>query len=214
MDSSNPRSLRAQRKKMQILQAAKLLFLENGFSATSMDQIRERAGVSKQTIYTYYSGKEELLFDVIAHQLFLLSDDAFSEVLNDLSFSTPEEAEKSMIVFSKKMLNHFMQADYLRMARMVVSEIVHYPELGKMFREAVPLRGLRNVEKLLEKANQASFITVTNTEIAARAYIGGLLTFIFIDGVLTADETIDFPTDDQIQSIVRFYMPSILTINQ
>lgn len=204
-------TLRAKKKKDQILRSAKKLFIMKGFEGTSIDEIRDLAGVSKQTIYSYYSGKEKLLFDVIEKQLFLLTDDAFSASLDELNFSTPQEVEKSLVRFSKELLDHFMQVDYLQLARVVVSEFVKYPELVKMFREAVPLRGLNNVEKMLRKADRSDCVSVDNPEIAARSFVGTILTYVFIDGVLSDQKQAAEPSDEQIREMVRFYLPSILT---
>lgn len=203
-------STRARQKKEQILQTARRLFLQKGFAATSMDEIREQAGVSKQTIYSYYEGKEDLLFDVIEHQLFLLSDNEFSAVLDQLDFSTPDDVERSLVLFSKKLLEHFMKADYLQLARMVVAEVVRFPKLAQLFRDAVPLRGLRNVEKLLQKANRSDCVSIDHIQIAARSLVGTMITYVFIDGVLSGQKQSALPTDEQIRDFVRFYLPSIL----
>ena len=55
----------SQAKREQILAAAQRLFLERGFERTSMEAIREHAGVSKPTLYNHYSSKEVLFADVI-----------------------------------------------------------------------------------------------------------------------------------------------------
>jgi AcrR family transcriptional regulator len=44
----------------QILQAAAALFLAQGFDATSMDQVRQRAGVSNGSLYHHYPSKNHL----------------------------------------------------------------------------------------------------------------------------------------------------------
>ncbi len=202
---------RAKKKKDQILHSAKELFIDRGFDGTSMDDICKHAGVSKQTIYSYYSGKDKLLFDVIRHQLFLLEDDEFAAVLDRLDFSTPDRIEASLVCFAGQLIDYFMQADYLQLARIVVSEAVRYPQLAHLFRQAVPLRGLRNVERLLEKAEQSDYVAINDIQIAARGFVGMLLTYVFIDGVLSGDTRAEKPTHEQIREIVRFYLPSILT---
>ena len=54
-------SPRAQAKRQQITDAARALFLAQGFARTSMDAITAEAGVSKQTLYSYFPSKNELL---------------------------------------------------------------------------------------------------------------------------------------------------------
>lgn len=53
----------------QILNAAKNLFTNYGFKKVSMDEIASEAGVSKKTVYTYFSSKEELLKYCIKEEL-------------------------------------------------------------------------------------------------------------------------------------------------
>ncbi|MCX7795222.1 MAG: TetR/AcrR family transcriptional regulator [bacterium] len=56
-------------KREDILNSALRLFLEKGFSATSIDEITRLAGISKGSFYTYFSSKESLLSEVV--RLFL-----------------------------------------------------------------------------------------------------------------------------------------------
>src|SRR5262245_32812284 len=45
-------------KRVAVLEAARELFLADGYAAVSMDRIAARAGVSKATVYAYFAGKE------------------------------------------------------------------------------------------------------------------------------------------------------------
>jgi AcrR family transcriptional regulator len=53
----------------QLLDAALELFAEKGFAATRAEEVAQRAGVSKGTLYLYYPSKEELLKAVIREHL-------------------------------------------------------------------------------------------------------------------------------------------------
>jgi AcrR family transcriptional regulator len=54
----------------ELLVAAMALFIEKGFAASRTDEIAERAGVSKGTLYLYYDTKEHLFTDLIAERFF------------------------------------------------------------------------------------------------------------------------------------------------
>ena len=56
-------------KEEQILNAAKKLFTNYGFKKVSIDEIASEAGVTKKTVYTYFSSKEELLKYCIKEEL-------------------------------------------------------------------------------------------------------------------------------------------------
>ena len=48
-------------KEKQIIEAARKLFHQFGFKKVSMDEIAQEAGVTKRTIYMYFTSKEDLL---------------------------------------------------------------------------------------------------------------------------------------------------------
>ena len=52
-------------KRAAILEAAKVLFLGNGFDGTSMDAIAAQAGVSKLTVYSHFTDKECLFIEAV-----------------------------------------------------------------------------------------------------------------------------------------------------
>jgi AcrR family transcriptional regulator len=48
-------------RRQSILQAARAVFFENGFHRATVDDVAERAEVSKGTVYLYYESKETIL---------------------------------------------------------------------------------------------------------------------------------------------------------
>lgn len=59
---ARPRGTRLPRmaRRRQLLSAAQEVFVENGYHAAAMDEIAERAGVSKPVLYQHFPGKLEL----------------------------------------------------------------------------------------------------------------------------------------------------------
>lgn len=60
-----------------ILKAAAQVFSENGYRASTMQMIAERAGLVPSGIYYYYSGKKELLEAVADYLISYLEDSVF-----------------------------------------------------------------------------------------------------------------------------------------
>src|SRR5690348_11406316 len=50
-----------QEREQEILQAARDVFAERGFEKASIDDIAERVGIGKGTVYLHFAGKEDLL---------------------------------------------------------------------------------------------------------------------------------------------------------
>ena len=57
-------------RRKAILEAAFQAFTAQGFTATRLDDVAERAGTGKGTIYLYFSSKEALFEEVVRENLF------------------------------------------------------------------------------------------------------------------------------------------------
>ena len=52
-------------KEDAIIEAATRLFLSKGFSGVSMEEIAKGSSVAKQTLYSYFKGKDDLFRAII-----------------------------------------------------------------------------------------------------------------------------------------------------
>ncbi|GGX95875.1 TetR/AcrR family transcriptional regulator [Streptomyces hiroshimensis] len=70
MDSSSTRRQNTRRK---LFDAAVTLIAEQGFSSTTVDEIAERAGVAKGTVYYNFASKTDLFEELLRHGMELLT---------------------------------------------------------------------------------------------------------------------------------------------
>ncbi|MEV8402170.1 TetR/AcrR family transcriptional regulator [Streptomyces niveus] len=66
-------STRRQATRQKLYEAAVTLIAEQGFSATTVDEIAERAGVAKGTVYYNFKSKTELFEELLRHGVGLLT---------------------------------------------------------------------------------------------------------------------------------------------
>ncbi|MBO0656610.1 MULTISPECIES: TetR/AcrR family transcriptional regulator [Streptomyces] len=71
MDSSSTRRRNTRRR---LFEAAVTLIAEQGFSSTTVDEIAERAGVAKGTVYYNFASKTVLFEELLRHGIELLTD--------------------------------------------------------------------------------------------------------------------------------------------
>ncbi len=69
-----------EKKKTAIIQAASLLFVKKGIKQTSLADIARGMGISKGTLYYYYSSKNDLIFDITAHHMNQITNDLFAMI--------------------------------------------------------------------------------------------------------------------------------------
>jgi AcrR family transcriptional regulator len=83
---AKPRGTRLPRmaRRRQLLSAAQEVFVENGYHAAAMDEIAERAGVSKPVLYQHFPGKLELYLALLD----LHVDDVVSRCRDALASTT------------------------------------------------------------------------------------------------------------------------------
>ena len=86
-----PRGVRLPRmaRRAQLLRAARNVFVANGYHAAAMDEIAERAGVSKPVLYQHFPGKLDLYLALL--------DDSSEELLrrlHDALRSTDDNKER------------------------------------------------------------------------------------------------------------------------
>jgi AcrR family transcriptional regulator len=65
--SETPRTANGRATRKRIVAAAAALIRERGVAETSLDDVIERAGVSKSQLYLYFEGRAALLREVVAH---------------------------------------------------------------------------------------------------------------------------------------------------
>ncbi|MCJ0868227.1 MULTISPECIES: TetR/AcrR family transcriptional regulator [unclassified Streptomyces] len=65
---------RRQATRQKLYEAAVTLIAEQGFSATTVDEIAERAGVAKGTVYYNFASKNDLFEELLRHGVGLLTE--------------------------------------------------------------------------------------------------------------------------------------------
>lgn len=115
-------SSRADITKQKLYDAAIAVLGDKGFAGASVDEIVERAGVAKGTVYYHFAGKAELVEALIADRMRPLAD-AFAKAAED-NAGDPAAALEAMIraelqffsdhaAFSKLLLTEMWREDRL-----------------------------------------------------------------------------------------------------
>jgi AcrR family transcriptional regulator len=85
----SPRPDVSEERKIQIINAAEDVFTKKGFDEARMDDIAEKTGLSKGTLYLYYKSKDELIIAIL-DRIFQREFKAFENI--DLSTMGATEA--------------------------------------------------------------------------------------------------------------------------
>src|SRR5690606_1530160 len=127
-DKSRLPSKRSAKKREAILEASTRVFLEKGYSATGMQQIASEADVSTATLYSHFSGKEEL-FDAVVAALWQRLRPIERE---EFWAMAPEQGLRA---FCLDVLEVLLSPTSIALFRVVLAEAPRFPELTQAFRE-------------------------------------------------------------------------------
>lgn len=197
-------TVRAQQKRTQILAAARQLFLQHGFAQTSTEAIRIEAGVSKETLYRYYSSKEDL-FAAVLRQLTLEQLPKLQVKSASAHFESRVEIRAALLQLTHELLAVMMQPEYLALLRIVLAETPRFPQLGELFRSTVPEQSLTSVAVLLHQMQDEGAEEPLDEEAAARMLLGALLTYVLLDGLLNTDGFPVKPGPDRLTALVDLF---------
>src|SRR5690625_2806850 len=155
------------KKADQVLDAARRLFLERGFDATSMDDVAEMAGVSKATVYAHYNCKTALFAEVIHHEC------QRSKVHRAIAgkIKGNYSLEVSLAKIGRAYLDTLMWPDLRALARMVIAESTRFPELGKIYYDSGPALTRASLVTYLEQAQQEGTLIDCDVQQAAIQFL-------------------------------------------
>lgn len=164
-DTVSARDLRRQGKVRQIVDAAREVFLEYGFSAASMDEIVRRAGVSKRTLYSYYAGKDEIFIDVMQQQLGLLYENF------ETGRKTSEVLADQLQRIGIEMLRIANSPETLSLFRITAAEAHRFPTLARQFFEQSFEKVIDGIAAILDREIQESGLRVADTKQAGELFL-------------------------------------------
>jgi AcrR family transcriptional regulator len=163
-------SPRATQRRQEILDAATTLFLEKGFSGYSIDDIIERTGGSKRTVYKLFPCKQDL-YGAIAKGV-------VQKVLEPIEIPAlgDRPIEDVLREFGENYLTVKTSPDFSKLYRGFLSEAVRFPETCRCVFESGPARVNAALAGVLAHFETRGDVSFENRELAAEQFIAMLRT--------------------------------------
>jgi AcrR family transcriptional regulator len=122
------RRRRKEARPQELLAAALELFVEKGFAATRIEEVAQRAGVSKGTLYHYYPSKEELLKAVISHTLSERIAEGAAQAA--LHAGSAGDLLRGILV---EWWGQLYDSPASGVFKLVITEVRNFPEIGEFY---------------------------------------------------------------------------------
>lgn len=148
------------RKECQILSAARVQFLEQGFSDTSMDAIARCAGVSKATLYAYFPSKEALF----SH---LIQVECREKAIRLPSPDLDDGVVPALEALCRHFVAHFLTKEATVFFQTVSSERWRFPDLCQLYFNSGKKIIVDFVAAYLEQAKAKGLLAFDDADLAA-----------------------------------------------
>jgi AcrR family transcriptional regulator len=158
----------------EILEAALACFAENGFAATRMEDIAERARITKGTIYLYFESKEDL-FKNLARQSIGAQIETVTAHVKAFDGNSAD-----LLRFVLGTVGHFVTtSDRVVLPKVLLAEAGKFPELAEFWRREVIDRGLGLFTTIIKRGQARGEFRKLPPEHAARLCVAPFVIIMF-----------------------------------
>ena len=204
---SSEKLTHSEKKRKAIIKASISMFTEQGFEGAKMDDIAERAGVSKQTIYSHFGSKEKL-FEGITEQL--CSDYA------QLFETNAEQYENDPKEGLKRTMCHIMpeicSEDKLSICRLIYASTPRCSKLGEIHLSLVKEYRQQFAAYFQKLSDRGVLMPLDNPDKVAQDFMSLCKSSVFFDSLcsttpLFTDEELRACAERGVDVFFRAYAP-------
>jgi AcrR family transcriptional regulator len=152
-------------KRRQIMDGARTVFLASGFDGASMNDVARVSGVSKGTLYVYFTSKEQLFEALIREER-----RQQAERLTDVAFDGAD-VRGNLFNFGCRLIEMMSRPDTLAHVRTVIAASNKFPQLGRAFYEAGPCFGANRLSGYMRRLNDEGVLHIGDVERAAWQFL-------------------------------------------
>ncbi len=182
------------KKRCQIIEGARKVFLAQGFDATSMNEVARVAGVSKGTLYVYFQNKEQLFQAMVGQQCREQRERIFALDPED------HDIEGALTRVGLALVEFLCQPGRAPSLRTVIAISERMPELGRQFYETGPAFGLAHLTSYLKAQVAAGVLAIEDCEVAAAQFMDSCSATLFKPILFNFGTS---PTHEQIEHVVK-----------
>ncbi|HEY9182516.1 MAG TPA: TetR/AcrR family transcriptional regulator [Gammaproteobacteria bacterium] len=138
--------LKPKAKEQEVLDVATEYFLKHGYLGASINEMARSSGISKESIYRYFSSKQQLFEAVIGRELveYRRSLDRLDSTLRGMDLRT------ALITAAEAILAVITTDRTQALRRLIFDEATRSPEIGQHYYKIGPGRAYEVIESVLE----------------------------------------------------------------
>lgn len=184
----------------RITDAAKKLFIAQGYDPVTMDMVAAEASMSKVTIYKYFPTKQDLLFNVTSDWMKAANETIWPQ---DMDETLPFE------VFLDRLMQNFCKVfltmNAISARRMMLGALPKIPELGRIVFEGGPSVILQKLDAYFQRMTKAGHAHIDQPDLAAAQFYNLMQSDIELRGVYLGEMSSPQKIQSHIASSVNMF---------
>ena len=140
------RAAQKEARPKEIVDAALVIFARDGFAGTRLEDVAERVGISKGTIYLYFENKEEVFKACVRQTI----GAKLQETMAMAASYKGSTADLLREIF-RRMSAQLSQPDYRTILLLLISEGQRFPELVSFYYEEMLSPGIEGLSAIIQR---------------------------------------------------------------
>jgi AcrR family transcriptional regulator len=171
---------KGERRKQQIVDTAKHMFIDKGFQSTHIGQVCEKLDIARGTVYQYFRNKKEILYAILEDVLENIEDIFDQDDFNEFFSGSPSNDEVLDFINKRLMSCITVLLGEPIVIKLIFKEIIGVDEdVNEQVIKAISAiekHVAREVEDLMGKG---IYKTSLNPKVTATMIIGGVLLVVY-----------------------------------
>ena len=164
-----PDDPRVVRSRAAVLEAARSLFLRQGYAGTTMEEIAAAAGLTKRTVYNNYADKEALFTRIVTEVT------AYAEVFArglrpEFAGITRATLRPTLEDLAHRMALGIVRPEVIALRRLLIGEAREFPDLARGYFDRAPGQVLDALASGFARLGRAGLLRVSNARVAAAQF--------------------------------------------
>jgi AcrR family transcriptional regulator len=162
------------------------VFAEHGFEAARLDEVAQRAGVAKGTLYLYFQHKEAL-FEELVRSAVAPVIDTLGKVAADPTIPAGAVLDAFFAAFEREVLGTRRKL----LLRLIIAEGPRFPAIAEFYYREVVTRGLALMRTVAERAARNGEFASDAAARFPQLIVAPLLVSVIWDGLFSRIDPLD-----------------------
>jgi len=193
----------------EIIDAALELFVAKGFMATRLDEVAQRAGVSKGTLYLYFENKEAL-FKAFVETLVVPEIERTELQIQSFDGSASELISQLVIQWWQTV----GESRLCGLPKLIISEAGNFPELAGFYVENVIGRVRRVIAELIQRGIEAGEFRPCDPAYAARLLLAPVVFAAIYQHSLLPYDSEPFEVSSYLDNHIDIYLNGLVATEE